>query len=296
MKYITVIILVIILFVGICAYKDINEKFQAVDDYMDTMFQEVDNEINAQFHLGTDICSIVGKDATMSVYYQLPNIDIKDYPITLDVGVLTLEEQTVFLDVLDAVAKREERVPYSGTMDSLYSIITHLGYYYGSEKYACDLFDIYETELVLNLDAFEGLERNKVIVDARIDEMLSMLKEGSDRFKLFQIASYITERIVYTDGVVETVDGLNGNGVCATYSMLFYKAATRLGIQTYICYGQIGEAYHAWNMVVLDGERYFYDVTWFDTELYDFQYLHNTDSWRRNFILNNIWGHLYLTK
>ena len=188
----------------------------------------------------------------------------------------------------------ENRVSYNGTMDDLYSVITHLGYYYGSEKYACDLFDIYATELGLNLDAFEQLEHNKAVVDARVDEMLSMLKEGSDRFKLFQIAAYIAERIVYTDGVVETVDGLNGNGVCVTYAMLFYKAASRLGIQTYICYGQIGEGYHAWNMVELDGERYFYDVTWFDTGAYAFQFLHSADSWGRKFILNNVWGHLYL--
>lgn len=238
--------------------------------------------------------TIIGQDSTMAVYYQMPNIHVADYPESIDMGSMTSENQKLFLDILEAVENGENRVSYNCTMDDLYSVITHIGYYYGSEKYACDLFDIYETELDLNLDAFEQLERNKAVVDARVDEMLSTMKEGSDQFKLFQIAAYITERIVYTDGVVETVDGLNGNGVCVTYAMLFYKAASRLGIQNYICYGQMGEGYHAWNMVILDGERYFYDVTWFDTEGYDFQYLHSIDSWGRNFILNNIWGHLYL--
>lgn len=252
-------------------------------------------DVNAQLRaVGETVSYVIGQDATMSAYCQMPQIRVADYPESMDMGTMTPEEQKIFLDILDAVAKREERVAYNGTVDNLYSVITHLGYYYGSEKYACDMFAIYETELDLNLDAFEHLERNKAVVDARVDEMLSTMKEGSDRFKLFQIAAYIAERITYTDGVVETVDGLNGNGICVTYSILFYKAASRLGIQTYICYGQIGEAYHAWNMVDLDGERYFYDVTWFDTGEYDFQYLHSSDSWGRKFILNNVWGHLYL--
>lgn len=254
-------------------------------------YRDMDARVSS---VGEAVSAIVEQDSTMAAYYQMPNIRVVDYPESMDMGSMTPEEQKIFLDILDAVAKREERVPYNGTVDELYSVITHIGYYYGSEEYACDMFVIYETELDLNLDAFEYLEHNKAVVDARVDEMLSTLKEGSDRFKLFQIAAYIAERIVYTDGVSETIDGLNGNGVCVTYSMLFYKAASRLGIQTYTCYGKIGEGYHAWNMVELDGERYFYDVTWFDTGLYDFQYLHSSDSWERKFVLNNVWGHLYL--
>ena len=277
---ILVLILVGIIITGICAYRDVDARVSSVGETVSFMVEQSS--------------AIIGQDSIVTVYCQMPNIRVADYPESVDMGSMTPENQKLFLDILDAVENGENRVPYNGTMDDLYSVLTHLGYYYGSEKYACDLFDIYATELGLNLDAFEQLERNKAVVDARVDEMLSMLKEGSDRFKLFQIAAYIAERITYTDGVVEPIDGLNGNGVCVTYAMLFYKAASRLGIQSYICYGQIGEAYHAWNVVELDGERYFYDVTWFDTEEYDFQYLHSADSWGRYFILNNVWGHLYL--
>lgn len=279
-KAIIALLLVGIIVTGVLAYRDVDARVSSVGETVSLMVEQSS--------------AIIGQDSIVTVYCQMPNIHVADYPESMDMGSMTPENQKIFLDILDAVAKREERVPYSGTVDELYSVITHLGYYYGSEKYACDMFVIYETELDLNLDAFEHLERNKAVVDARVDEMLSTLKEGSDRFKLFQIAAYIAERITYTDGVVETVDGLNGNGVCVTYSMLFYKAASRLGIQTYICYGKMGEGYHAWNMVELDGERYFYDVTWYDTEGYDFQYLHSADSWGRKFILNNVWGHLYL--
>ena len=118
--------------------------------------------------------------------------------------------------------------------------------------------------------------------------MLSMLKEGSDRFKLFQIAAYLAERIEYDEAFREPLDGLNGSGVCATNAMLFYKAASRLGIKTYICYGY-ANGFHAWNMVELEGASYFYDVTWFDSENYDFQYLHSPAGWDRDYALNDIW-------
>lgn len=224
----------------------------------------------------------------MAVYYQMPNIRLADYPETLDMGTMTAEEQKLFLDILDAVEKGIDKVPYGGNVN-LYRILNHLGMHYGSEEQMHRLFAWTETELLLRLDVFAQHEQNKVVIDARVDEMLSMLKEGSDSFKLFQISAYLAERIVYDSEFREPVDGLNGNGVCATYAMLFYKAASRLGIPTYICYGYTGKEYHAWNMVQLDGETYFYDVTWFDSEVYDFLYLHSPTSWDRDYAANDCW-------
>lgn len=224
----------------------------------------------------------------MAVYFQMPNIHISAYPEVVDFGTMTTDEQKVFMDILDAVENRNDCVPYSGDVD-LYRVLTHLGMYYGSEENICDLIGWTLTEIYLELDSFEQHEQNKILVDARVDEMLSTLKEGADRFKLFQISAYLSERIVYEESFREPIDGLNGNGVCATYAMLFYKAATRLGIQAYICYGYAGGGYHAWNMVELDGELYYYDVTWFDSEVYDFTYLHSLTSWGREYIANDVW-------
>ena len=267
MKHITAILLVMILFVGFVAYRDMDERFRAVGD---------------------EICSIVGQDSTMSAYYQMPNIDIKDYPVTLDMGTMTPAEQKAFHDILMAAENGESMVPYEPGI-SMEKILTHLELYYGTEKDFWQLFCWTTTHIILRLDVFESCEQRKVTVDARVDELLATLKEGSDQFKLFQISAYLAERIVYTDGARESVEGLNGNGVCSTYAMLFYKAASRLGIQTYLCYGYAGGGAHAWNMVVLDGEEYFYDVTWFDNEVYDFRYLHSPTSWDRDFVLNNAW-------
>ena len=99
--------------------------------------------------------------------------------------------------------------------------------------------------------------------------------------------------MVYNPGVRETIDGLNGQGVCATYSMLFYKMATRLGIQTYICYGYTSSFYHSWNMVELNGKQYFYDITWFDGHKYNYAYIQSEDCWGRKYVLNDLWESAY---
>lgn len=225
----------------------------------------------------------------MAVYYEMPNIMVTDYPETIDMGTMTAEEQKLFRDILDAAEKGKDRLPYSKNVN-LYRIMTHLGMYYGSEERIDKLFVWTETELLLHLDVFTSYELNKVVIDARVDEMLSTLKEGSNRFKLFQISAYLAERIEYDEAFREPVDGLNGNGVCATYAMLFYKAASRLGIKTYLCYGYAGGGYHEWNMVEMDDGTYFYDVTWFDSESYDFTYLHSPTCWDRDYAVNDLWA------
>lgn len=266
MKYKIATILILIWIAGMWAYSD----------------------LSSQIHTSNEtISSIVAQDSTMAVYCEMPNIRVTDYTDTIDMGTMTTEEQKLFLDILDAVEKGIDKVPHGGNVN-LYRIMTHLGMHYGSEERIDKLFVWTKTELLLHLDVFTSYELNKVVIDARVEEMLSTLKEGSNRFKLFQISAYLSERIVYDEAFREPLDGLNGNGVCSTYAMLFYKAASRLGIKTYICYGY-ANGYHAWNMAEVDGKPYFYDVTWFDSEGYDFSYLHSDASWGRTFALNDCW-------
>lgn len=219
--------------------------------------------------------------------FDVERVELKNYPLTIDYGTLTKEEIIVFNDILGAVENDVSSVQYNGEINK-YKILTHLGLYYGSMENVCSLFDWTETEIYLNLDAFQQHEDTKIVIDARVDEAVANIIEGSERFKLWQICNYISERITYTDGVRETVDGLNGKGVCCSYAMLFYKMATRLGVQTYICYGFAGE-YHAWNMVILNGECFYYDITWYDKILPDVRYLHSPDSWDREVTLNDLW-------
>lgn len=215
------------------------------------------------------------------------NINPNDYRVAEDTGVLSDKQVEVYHSILAAVDSGSCTVSVPKMMDYEKNEITvQLGLHYGTMERVFSLVSWSEDTAALDLSLFSEFEEQKTVVDAKVDEAIRNLYEGSDRFKLWQICNYLASRISYTDGVRETVDGFNGKGMCCTYSMMFYKMATRIGIQTYICYGYTDMGYHSWNAVDLDGRRYFYDPTWYDNVVSDFRYVHSETPWGRSFTIN----------
>jgi hypothetical protein len=214
-------------------------------------------------------------------------IDLDNYPVQRDYGTLSPEEQKLFDEIM-AASEVELCTILCDEETDRNKLLIHFGMYYGTMEGVSNLFSPTDYGVFLHPEVFREFEKNRIIVEARVDEALMNLKEGSDRFKLWQIAKYLADRITYTDGTWDAISGLNGEGVCATYAMLFYKMASRLGIECYYCVGYAGGSLHAWNMVVLDGEEYFYDVTWFDDVVYDYRYLHSPTAWGREYTLNGV--------
>lgn len=224
---------------------------------------------------------------------SIPHVNIENYPESIDYGILSEEQINTFNEILDAVENGRGSISCPAySAKEQHEISTQLGLYYGTTEKVERLiyWDWYENCAPLNLKMFKELEAQKVIIDARVDEAVSTLIEGPDRYKLWQISNYISRKITYTDGCRDTMIALNGQGVCSSYAMLFYKMATRVGIKTYICYGYVGEEYHAWNMVELDGECVHYDITWYDSVIHDIRYIDNKTSWNRKFQVNNKWS------
>lgn len=222
----------------------------------------------------------------------LLSIDLANYPQQSDAGVLTPAEQAIFVDILEAIDAGQIVVECSGEFDR-HKLLTHLGMHYGTLEDIADLFVLVNGNVHLNLSTARRLEENRIVIDARIDEAVRNLKEGPDRFKLWQIARYLSGRIEYTDGKSEAIDGLNGAGTCGVYAILFYKMASRLGIPCHICFSYTASGgYHAWNMVELDGTQYFYDITWYDSDgaLPNCRYLHSAASWGRSYSVNDLWA------
>lgn len=217
-------------------------------------------------------------------------INIEEYPNVIDYGILTSEQIDVFNDILEAVKNNNEVVECKYfSIRERHEVITQLYLYYGVSSHIKNLIQWNDDKIILSLELFQDLIDKKIIIDARIDEALSTLYEGSDKYKLKQISRYIAEKIKYTENYRDTILALNGKGVCSTYAMLFYKMATRIGINTYICYGYANE-FHLWNMVNLDGKNIFYDITWYDGALYYNKYIHSNTSWDRIFQINNRWS------
>ena len=195
------------------------------------------------------------------------HIDITDYPTTIDYGILSETQIDTFNNIVNAINNGDTFVssPMYSSKER-HQIATHLKLYFGTYPTEPWMYWFIDG-IYLNPDVFEQLLNEKIIIDARIDEAVSTLKEGSDRYKLRQISNYIAKKIEYTEDCRETIAGLNGKGNCVSYSILFYKMATRLGIKTYICNGRTNNSGHMWNMVELNGECRYYDITWYDGKL-----------------------------
>lgn len=227
-----------------------------------------------------------------SVSIQLiPYVNIENYPESIDYGILSEEQIGTFNEIICAVESNKDSIncpPYS--TEEQHEILTQLGMYYGTTEKVELLIYWNGNNTKLNLDMFKKLAAQKAIIDARVDEAVSTLIEGPNEYKLLQICNYISRKITYTDGCRDIITALNGKGVCNSYSMIFYKMATRLGIKTYICCGYAGDEYHAWNMVELNSEHVYYDVTWYDSIIHDIRYINSKSSWERDFQINNKWS------
>ena len=57
---------------------------------------------------------------------------------------------------------------------------------------------------------------------------------------------------------------VNKSSVCSGYSKAFQYLLAKVGIESTLVKGDANEGAHAWNLVKLDGDYYYFDVTWGD--------------------------------
>jgi transglutaminase/protease-like cytokinesis protein 3 len=109
------------------------------------------------------------------------------------------------------------------------------------------------------------LEQNRVAFDAKIEQVLSEMQEGDERFKLQQISDYLADAVEYEYGTADASTALfEGKGNCNAFATAFKYMAERLSIPCDICFGYPQGGYHSWNRVLLkDGSYLYYDVTFY---------------------------------
>ena len=76
---------------------------------------------------------------------------------------------------------------------------------------------------------------------------------------------------------------LNRQTVCQGYSCAANYLLSRLGIQSAVVPGYAEEGPHAWNLVRLDGEYYYMDVTWGNSN-----YTHSSESKKISYLTLNV--------
>ena len=213
----------------------------------------------------------------------MDRIDLAEYETSTDYGSLNVEQIMVMDTILMCSASEATTIEHSLSADEFDEVIDHIGLYFGTNLAHINVALWRHGYAEVNPKLLRSLESDKAILDAKIDNAVSKMYEGSDRFKLRQISDYIAKSVKYSCSIddIEPLSGLSGKGSCMTYSMLFYKMATRVGIQADICYGDANGKPHAWNMAIIDGEKYFYDVTWYDNVVPDLRYIYSKTEWGR---------------
>ncbi len=116
-------------------------------------------------------------------------------------------------------------------------------------------------------EIYQGMEDLK-----RVEALTeSVVEEGVSEFEAVNaIWHYIVKNYAYDEhvlGIGEMLDAKAGN--CTPYATLFRQMCRCVGIDNNVMVGHAQSAYgwtlHAWNHVKIDGQWYYYDLTFYDT-------------------------------
>lgn len=222
--------------------------------------------------------------------FHRKKINLAHYPIRMDYGTLNSEQRNAMDSILSACVEGKEtaEIPVL-TQTEFDEVVTHIGMHFGDEGICKNIALKRQNAAVVNLTLYAQAKAHKAELNKWIDNALSKLNEGTTEYKLEQIAKYIANHARYAYGTNNPLDLVDDGAMCGAYSMLFYKMATRIGVQAYICHGEADNGaysgFHAWNMVEVDERTYFYDVTWYDGNRNP-KYLHSETPWGREYKLN----------
>lgn len=131
---------------------------------------------------------------------------------------------------------------------------------------------------------YDDIDSKKLEIErVKDDILLNYPSEGTDFDKVLYLHDELCRRLTYVDDGSEDVHNLygalvNGKCVCEGYAKAFSYLLTECGFENDIYSGNAfnGEynGPHGWNGVTLDGEYYYFDVTWDDADdsfiLYDY--------------------------
>lgn len=123
---------------------------------------------------------------------------------------------------------------------------------------------------------YDDVESKKQFIENELDKIIkNVIKDGmSDFDKTLAIHDWICDNITYgelnNDGDQEIYGSLKyKKSRCAGYAKLFTSLLEKVGIDSDVISGDAidkdgNTIAHAWNIVTLDGCKYYFDVTWND--------------------------------
>ena len=137
--------------------------------------------------------------------------------------------------------------------------------------------------LSMSVPTYAGIEDLKDAYETKATQVMNSLGlDGkSDYEKVYKISEWIRQNVFYERYVIDKTaqkhteyphrkEGalLDHYAVCYGYAELFNDFAERSNLESYIVFGTMGER-HAWNLVKVDNEYYYIDVTSIKTDSKD---------------------------
>lgn len=192
---------------------------------------------------------------------------------------LSNTDKRIYKSILDALLSCEKAAFDASCLDSLDRVFTcvmndhpEIFYVYGytcTKEFLGDKLQQVYLEGTKNVEKDE-IAKRKSTLEQKTNSILADLAGVTDPY---EITKYIYKFIIdNTEYDLHAVDNqnicsvfLNGKSVCQGYAKAFQYLLQKMGIQAALVQGTVQDGgSHAWNIVQLDGEYYYVDVTWGD--------------------------------
>lgn len=289
LKYSMIIILVLFSFLSIIQHilmKDVEER-KKVEAWWDETSSYLDANYNFQSHLIETFFKNSFSESAVEESITGEQVDLPEESALVTYYQLTEEEQAVYRRLRDGIAVHADKIEFYPNIElsmlekcifSMYMDCPQYYWYSGNYTYwqieGTERISSIEPEYILTKD--EVAKNNSVLCTMTDTILQNVPKEGSDYEKVKYIYESLIAFTEYSQGCMYDQSlasvFLYGESVCAGYAKAFQYLLHKIGIPcTYIS----GEALaiqeeeqkwesHAWNIVELDDNYYYVDVTWGD--------------------------------
>lgn len=141
-------------------------------------------------------------------------------------------------------------------------------------------------DLKLNVNEFwdDTSDKNKMVdkLFKKFDKITAEAREIEDKYEQIKfVYDYLIDNITYDENAAKEMDKdewsietayaytgygalVNGLCVCEGYAKAFQLIIQNLGYECILASGEGGDDLHSWNMVKIDDDYYYFDVTWDD--------------------------------
>lgn len=192
--------------------------------------------------------------------------------------ILTNEEKVVYNEVYEGLFNAASKINISGTVsyDNMQIIVKCVSYDHPELIWYNQTYSLSTTStgrVASMYPDYNDLAEKRVQTLEKIDTQLAPVFDVINTLdKDIDIVKYMHDYLIHT--VKYSLDSkyhqsmysavIDKKSVCMGYSHTMQYVLCQMGIPCTILVGESKDEYHAWNLLILDGEYYALDVTWDD--------------------------------